>query len=256
MKLSLSNGIFAKLPLEKNLTQVKRLGFENVEFNMKTVKREHEEMVYDAQKLLGDIGLNCLTLHSATHYVGDAIEIPKAVYYLKVSAEFAYRLQAPTMVVHSNVMRKLPEEIRCRFIDQIFREAVPYAKNLGVRLALENLSYANRGYGKNVPELEQILSIAGDPDMGITIDTSHALATGVVDSLLEKYHDRLSNIHLSRRRHGYFDEQEPCLVDFIKKLYKYRYKGPLTMELSRRCSIEKIAKTKAILEKTISAYAK
>lgn len=254
MKLSLSNGIFYRLSLKENFEQVKQLGFENIEFNMKTVKREHEEMVYESRKLLDDIGLNCLTLHSATHYVGDEIEIPKAVYYLKVSAEFAYRLQAPTMVIHSNVMRKLPGEVRCRFIEKIFKEIVPYVKNLGVKLSLENLSYANRGYGKNVSELDQILSTIADPDIGITVDTSHAFATGVVDSLLEKYHTRLSNIHLSRRRHGYFDEQEPCLVDFIKKLYQYGYEGPLTIELSRRCSIKDIAKTKAILKKTMSAY--
>jgi sugar phosphate isomerase/epimerase len=249
----MSNGIFRRFPLEKNLTQIKQLGFENIEFNMKTVKREHEEMVYDAMKLLSEIGLNCLTLHSATHYVSDEIEIPKAVYYLKVSAEFAYRLQAPIMVIHSNVMRRLPEEARRRFIKKVFGEIVPYAKNLGIKLSLENLSYANRGYGKNVAELDQILNIAGDLDMGITLDTSHALATGVIDSMLEKYHEHLNNVHLSRRRHGYYNKQEPDLVDFITKLCEYHYQGPLTMELSQRCSVEEIAQTKIIIEKTISA---
>jgi len=228
------------------------MGFENVEFNMKTVKREHEETVYEAKKLLNDLGLNCLTLHSATHYVSDAIEIPKAVYYLKVSAEFAYRLQAPTMVIHSNVQRKLSEETRNKFLKQIFQEIVPYTENLGIKLSLENLSYANRGYGKNVSELEQILNIANASKMGITIDTSHAFATGVIDSLIDKFHTKLSNIHLSRRRHGYFTEQEPSLVEFLKKVNSYHYNGPLTIELSRRCSTQEIMKTKTVIEKILT----
>jgi sugar phosphate isomerase/epimerase len=254
LKLSLSNGIFSKVPLEQNLSQIKQIGFENVEFNMKTVKREHEETVYEAKKLLNEIGLNCLTLHSATHYVGDAIEIPKAVYYLKVSAEFAHRLEASTMVIHSNVQRKLPEEIRKKFLKQIFQEVVPYTEHLGVKLSLENLSYANRGYGKNVSELEQILNIANNPNMGITIDTSHAFATGVTDSLIEKFHTKLSNIHLSRRRHGYFTEQEPSLVEFLKKVTSYHYTGPITIELSRRCSTQEIIKTKTVIEKIIESF--
>ena len=76
MKLSMSNGIFRRFPLEKNLTQIKQLGFENIEFNMKTVKREHEEMVYDAMKLLSEIGLNCLTLHSQHIMLATKLKYP------------------------------------------------------------------------------------------------------------------------------------------------------------------------------------
>lgn len=251
MQLSLSNGIFAKYPLEKNLATVKRLGFENLEFNMKTVQREHEETVYEAKKHLQNYHLNCLTLHSATHYVGDAIEIPKAVYYLKVSAEFAYRLEASTMIIHSNVQRNLPEKVRHNFLEKIFAEIIPYTKNLNVNLSLENLSYDNRGYGKNITELDHILSIANDPTMGITLDLSHSAASGVTDSLLEKYHTRLSNIHLSNRAHKSFANNSPALINFIEKLHKYNYHGPLTMELSRKCTDNDILVTKTTLDKIL-----
>jgi len=42
-------------------------------------------------------------------------------------------------------------------LGKIFRELNPYAKSLSLKLALENLSYASSGFGKNVTEIEEIL---------------------------------------------------------------------------------------------------
>ena len=58
MKLSLSNGIFSKLGLKKNFAAVKRLGFENIEFNMKCVRKENDTAVYAAKEYLDCSGLN------------------------------------------------------------------------------------------------------------------------------------------------------------------------------------------------------
>ena len=63
------------------------------------------------------------------------------------------------MVVHSNVSRKLPEDKRHFVLDRVFTEMVEFAGKLKVKLALENLSYASSGYGKNVSELEEIFGI-------------------------------------------------------------------------------------------------
>ena len=38
LKLSLSNGIFSKFGIKENFATVKQLGFENIEFNMKSIK--------------------------------------------------------------------------------------------------------------------------------------------------------------------------------------------------------------------------
>jgi hypothetical protein len=65
-QLSLSNGIFCKRPLEENIAEVKRLGFKNLEFNMKSVEVEDDASVHTAKKLVDDCGLKCLTLHAAT----------------------------------------------------------------------------------------------------------------------------------------------------------------------------------------------
>ena len=251
MRLSLSNGIFSKRTLYENLISVRELGFENLEFNMKCVEKGDEDSVFTAKELIDSNGLSCLTVHAASLHVKDESEIATAVYYGRVSADFAYKLSAPVLVVHSNVSRKLPENVRNRFLAKIFAELNRYAKRLNLKIALENLSYASSGYGKNVAELEEILSVVDDGSMGITLDFCHAEATGQTISLLEKYKHRLCNIHMSNRAHRPFDMETPNLKAFLTKLQDFGYSGPLTMELSSKCSTEEILKTKTIIEKTL-----
>ncbi len=252
MRLSLSNGIFSKYPLDENIAAVRRLGFENLEFNMKCVEEEDEKSVHTAEKLIDAHRLNCLTLHAASLHVRDEREIAKAVYYVKVSADFAHKLSAPILVVHSNVSRKLTENLKKEFMTKIFRELIPYAKRLSLKLALENLSYASSGFGKNVAEIEEILSVVDDGTMGVTLDFGHAEASGQTLNLLEKYRKQLFNVHISNRAHKPFDAEMSNLKTFLTKLQEYGYNGPLTIELSSRCTTTQILETKAIIEKILS----
>jgi sugar phosphate isomerase/epimerase len=252
LRLSLSNGIFSKFPLDENIAAVSRLGFKNLEFNMKSVEVEDDISVYAAKSLVDAYGLKCLTLHGAVLHVKDEVEVHRAVYYGKISLDFARLLQAPVMVVHSNVSRKLPEAPRHRVLAQVFNELSAYAKRLNVKLALENLSYASSGYGKNVAELEEILGIVDDGNMGVTLDFCHAEATGQTMSLLEKYKNKLRIIHISNRAHKPFEAETPKLKAFLTKLQEYGYSGPLTMELSRKCTTEQILETKAVIKKVLN----
>jgi sugar phosphate isomerase/epimerase len=146
----------------------------------------------------------------------------------------------------------LPENLRNKFMARIFKELNHYAKSLNVKLALENLSYASTGFGKNVAEIEEILRTVDDGTMGITLDFCHAEATGQTISLLEKYNKILRNVHLSNRAHKPFDVETPNLSTFLTKLQKCDYDGPLTMELNSRCRIEEILKTKMILQRILN----
>jgi sugar phosphate isomerase/epimerase len=238
--------------LDDNVASVRQLGFDNLEFNMKCVEKEDEESVYTAKRLIDSHGLSCLTVHAATIHVQNEDEIAKAIYYGKVSAVFAYKLSSPVLVVHSNVSRRLPENLRNKFMARIFKELNHYAKSLNVKLALENLSYASTGFGKNVAEIEEILRTVDDGTMGITLDFCHAEATGQTISLLEKYNKILRNVHLSNRAHKPFDVETPNLSTFLTKLQKCDYDGPLTMELNSRCRIEEILKTKMILQRILN----
>jgi sugar phosphate isomerase/epimerase len=234
------------------VASVKRLGFDNLEFNMKCVEEEDEGSVYTAKRLIDLNRLRCLTVHAATIHVESEDEIAKAVYYAKVSADFAHKLSSPVLVVHSNVSRRLSVNLRTKFLAGIFEELSPYAKSLSVKIALENLSYASTGFGKNVDEIGEILGIVDDGTMGITLDFCHAEATGQTASLLENYGERLLNVHISNRAHKPFDAETQNLKTFLIELQKRDYNGPLTMELSRRCSIEEILKTKRIIRRLLS----
>ena len=219
---------------------------------MKCVEKEDEECVHTAKKLIESHGLECLTVHAATIHVQNEDEIAKAIYYGKVSADFAYELSSPVLVVHSNVSRRLPETLRNKFLARIFKELRRYAESLSVKLALENLSYASSGFGKNVAELEEILGIVDDGAMGVTLDFCHAEASGQTVSLLEKYGRRLLNVHLSNRAHKPFDVETPSLNAFLAKLQECGYRGPLTIELNSKCTIEEVLRTKMIIQRSLN----
>ena len=247
MKLSLSNGIFSKLSLDENFASAKKLGFVNIEFNMKSIRKEHDRDIYREQKALAASGLNCLTLHSAILHVKDPIEVHQAVYYGKISLECAHALHAPLMVMHSDVSKKLPQNLREQCLTEIFNcEIKPFAKKLGIKLALENLSYLSTGFGKNVAELEEVLGIIGDDNMGITFDLCHALESKETNNLLEKYGRRVCNVHMADKSHKPFTEPKLELIDFLTKLHSYGYDGPITLELTYKASMEEIAKSKEL----------
>jgi sugar phosphate isomerase/epimerase len=252
MKLSLSNGIFSKLGIQENFALVKQFGFENVEFNMKSIKKEHDTDVYREQKAFAASGLKCLTLHSAILHVKDPIEVHQAVYYGKISLECARALHVPLMVVHSNISKKLSKKVRADCLGEVFGEIKPFAKRLGIKLALENLSYTSTGFGKNVEQLEEVFDVI-DPEgnMGFVLDFCHALETKETANLLEQYHKRLCNIHMANKSHKPFLQETPELTWLMTKLKEYGYTGPVTLELHHKTSREDIVKTKALFERIL-----
>ena len=255
MRLSLSNGIFSKLRLDGNFAAVKALGFRDIEFNMKSIKKEHDTDVYREQKALAASGLNCLTLHSAILHVKDPIEVHQAVYYGKISLECARALHTNLVTVHSNVSKKLPKQVREDCLREVFGEITPFAKKLGIKLSLENLSYTSTGFGKNVEQLDEVFGVI-DPEgeMGFTFDLCHALETKEVDNLLEAYGRRVCNVHMANKSHQPFTWETPELTSFLTKLHGFGYEGPITLELEHKTAKEEIAKCKAFFEKLLNNY--
>ncbi len=256
MKLSLSNGIFSKLRIRENFDMVKRLGFENIEFNMKSIRKEHDKDVYREHKALAASGLKCLTHHSATLHVTDPIEVHQAVYYGKISLECARALGAPIMTIHSNVSKKMAKQTRDECLRKIFvEEVIPFAKSYGIKLALENLSYTSTGFGKNVEQLEEVLGVI-DPhgEMGITFDVCHSLETKEIYNLLDEYSSRVCNVHMANKSHKPFTHETTELMHFLTTLRDVSYTGPISLELIHNTPVEDIAKTKAFFEKLLPQF--
>src|SRR5208283_312608 len=113
-------------------------------------------------------------------------------------------------------------------LTEIFNDEIkPFAKKLGIKLSLENLSYTSTGFGKDVEGLEEVLSVVDDGTMGITFDLCHAIETKETDSLLEKYGQRVCNVHMAGKSHKAFIEPKPELTGFLSKLKGYGYAGPI-----------------------------
>jgi len=255
VKLSLSNGIFSKFSIQENFATVKQLGFQNIEFNMKSVKKEHDTDVYREQQALQASGLTCLTLHSAILHVKDPIEVHQAIYYGKISLECAHALGAPIMTVHSNIAKKLPPHDRERCLNEIFNDEIkPFAKRLGIKLSLENLSCTSTGFAKNVEQLEEVLSVIDDGDLGITFDLCHALETKEADNLLDKYGERVCNVHMANKSHKPFTEPKPELLSFMSRLHDFEYTGPITLEIAHGTPLDEIAKCKVLFDKLVTQY--
>ena len=253
MKLSLSNGIFSKIGINENFATIRQIGFENIEFNMKSIKKERDTDVYREQKALAASGLKCLTLHSATLHIKDPIEVHQAVYYGKISLECAHALGAPLMTIHSNVSKKLPKNIREKCLQEVFnKEIKPFAKNLGIKLALENLSCTSTGFGKNVEGLEEVHGVIDDGSMGITFDLCHALESKETGNLLDNYGDRVCNVHMADKAHKPFTQAKPELTHFLKRLHDFGYDGPITFEIAHGTSIDEIAKSKALFGRLLN----
>ena len=158
------------------------------------------------------------------------------------------------MTVHSDVTKRLPQPVRDRCLAEIFGELNDAARTTGIQLALENLSYASTGFGKNVEQLQEVLRIIDDGNMGITFDLCHALETKQTESLLEKYGRRICNVHMANKAHKPFTKETPELDNFLTKLHDYGYAGPITLEIAHGTPMEDIVKTKALFDKLLREF--
>jgi len=252
LKISLSTGVFSEYSILPKLKQIKKLGFENIEFNMKNVQLGDELAVYKIKKTLKTQKINCLTLHSATFPVTDRIEIPKAIYFGKVSVHFANILSASIMVIHSNISRKLPKSKQKQFLTIIHKEIHSYAKSFNIKLALENLSDPSKSIGNNYAEINQILNAIDDPNLGFTLDFCHGQTIGNTMELVERFKKRLLNVHISNKNHSPINSKTSNFKEFLRKLKDIDYNGPLTIELNPTCKNHQITQTKSTIQNTLS----
>ena len=90
--------------------------------------------------------------------------------------------------------------------------------------------------------------------MGITFDLCHALETKQTDNLIEKYGQRICNVHMADKAHKPFIEPKKELTTFLRKLHDFGYSGPITLELVHTSSMEEITKCKALFDKLLREF--
>lgn len=259
MKLSISTWSLSDCPIHYNIKTIKECGFENIEFNLSAINTEAGDSVYTVKKLIKEYDLNCSSVHSEGFYVERKDQVEEALFLGKKSVDFANLLSSEHLVIHSYVSSKIKSDLRNYLIEKIIGELVDYAEERGVKLSLENLSRASKGYGRNVSELLDIFDIV---DMGMTVDVCHSYIMFQTNtfldafktlSFLDVFEDKITNIHLSNFNHRPIKKMTQEISRILKILNQNGYDGMLTIEQHPRFR-EDISNTKKCIEEWIELH--
>ena len=259
MKLSISTWSLSNYPIQKNIEIIKEYGFKNIEFNLSAINAEAGDSVYTVKRLIDEHGLNCPSVHSEGFYVERKDQIDEALFLGKKSVDFAHLLSSEHLVIHSYVSAMAKTDLRNYLLERILGELTEYADDRGVKLSLENLSRASKGYGRNVSELLNIFDII---DMGMTVDVCHSyimfqshtfLDAFKTLSFLDVFKDRITNIHVSNYAHKPITTMTSEINRMLTILHQNGYDGMLTIEQHPKCRGE-ILKTKDCIERWIDLH--
>ncbi|OYT56257.1 MAG: hypothetical protein B6U77_00185 [Candidatus Hecatellales archaeon ex4484_218] len=168
------------------------------------------------------------------------------------SVEVAKNLGASILTVHPSHIHNLSllMYVQRSLLIKNLRKIADFADQKGVVIGLENmpkLSYQIIDF----PGSEQSIAICSDleefsfivqsvdkENFGVTFDVGHAFTVGDPLDFLKTLKDYIVNIHLSDskkfvHKHLPLGEGEINLKPILQTLKKYRYKGPLVMELEK-----------------------
>lgn len=192
MKLSIDFSVpLQKLGLNNGLQAVKAAGFHGIDFSFKDgTGKEYlqadnwEERARTVREALDKAGLVCNQTHAPMGFsVTDKI-CPKGVAfsYLIRSLFFSAILGAKTVVVHAVTDVKpvdfVPHNLR------FYKMLEPFAKQAGVKIAVENLYNFDKKYHRfegvleTGEKLSSFLQKLRSPQFVACVDTGHALLTG------------------------------------------------------------------------------
>lgn len=192
MKLSVDFGAPLKiLGLNRGLQAVKAAGFDGIDFSFKEeagkallFAENWEEQAHTVRRALDQAGLICAQTHAPIGFsVQDKI-CPKEIEFARLirCLFFSAILGAKTVVVHAVTDVKpvdfIPHNLR------FYKTLEPYAKQAGVKIAVENLYNFDKKYHRfegvleTGEKLSSFLQKLRSPQFVACVDTGHALLTG------------------------------------------------------------------------------
>lgn len=250
MKTSLSTACLYVYPLRWIFAVAKRAGFDGVELVI-SPEVQARGGAY-ARKLAEEFGLTLFTVHPPLFQYPGWSKVHKSIApYLPRALKFTQDAGAPILVIHMPKARKTESGIGRAFVEQVIgaRERLNGA---GPRLALENRPrFRERDASLVLTSPQDLRAFADAHDFPMTLDTAH-LGTWDLDLLdaYEFFRGRLVNVHFSDLRdvspriertvalHSYLKQHQLPgagklpLRDFLSRLARDGYGGPITFELS------------------------
>jgi len=159
-----------------------------------------------------------------------------SIQYAVRSVAIAERLGAHVLTLHPGrrTAKRPPgaaDAARFEHYLSAVREAVAHNS---LKTCMENMEPAVNSFLCTPERVRQLLD--DEPWLFFTLDTSHALAKSDEEPFryIELCHDRLANVHLSRKEgkslHFPLDAS-PLMAEILNALKDARYAGPLTLEI-------------------------
>ncbi len=234
MHLSTHNWMRAE-PLEVTLQRIKRLGFESIEISGEP--RQYETKT--SRPLLKQYGIRCwgavtLTLGERNLAASNEAQRAKSVDYVKSVVTMVKELEGTEItIVPATVGKIVPDstpELEWKWVVQGLKEVYAYARQCGVRMAIEPL---NRFETYFLNRADQALRLAEEvgPECGVCLDVFHMNIEEVdMHAAIRKVGKRLVDVHVAENNRlapGMGNVDWKRLVSTLREV---GYDGALTME--------------------------
>lgn len=234
MHLSTHNWMRAE-PLEVTLQRIKRLGFESIEISGEP--RQYETKT--SRPLLKQYGIRCwgavtLTLGERNLAASNEAQRAKSVDYVKSVVTMVKELEGTEItIVPATVGKIVPDstpELEWKWVVQGLKEVYAYARQCGVRMAIEPL---NRFETYFLNRADQALRLAEEvgPECGVCLDVFHMNIEEVdMHAAIRKVGKRLADVHVAENNRlapGMGNVDWKRLVGTLREV---GYDGALTME--------------------------
>jgi len=159
-----------------------------------------------------------------------------SIQYAVCSVKIAEQMGARVLTVHPGrrTAKRPPgaaDFTRFEHYLSALREA---AMHNSLKIGMENMEPAVNTFLCTPERVRQLLD--DEPWLSFTLDTSHALAKSDDEPLryIELCHDRLANVHLSRKEGKTLHHplhEDPLMATVMHALRDVEYSGPLTLEI-------------------------
>jgi sugar phosphate isomerase/epimerase len=234
MHLSTHNWMRAE-PLEVTLQRIKRLGFESIEISGEP--RQYETKT--SRPLLKQYGIRCwgavtLTLGERNLAASNEAQRAKSVDYVKSVVTMVKELEGTEItIVPATVGKIVPDstpELEWKWVVQGLKEVYAYARQCGVRMAIEPL---NRFETYFLNRADQALRLAEEvgPDCGVCLDVFHMNIEEVdMHAAIRKVGKRLVDVHVAENNRLAPGMGNVDWKRLVATLREVGYDGALTME--------------------------
>ena len=232
MKISVSTLALYPKPLDEILSCLEDKGVKYCEIINEYPYDSIDHNILDSYDIKVTVHAPLSDINIASH--NNAIR-ESSVSQIKNSIDIASQMKPKVVVVHPGSMPilgdKFQEKILKYNLDSL-RECSEYAADCGVRMCVENMPDIKGLFGKDLNELDRIVS---DINAHMTLDVGHAnnMGVSVEDMIKSRF---IKHIHLSDND-GSFDNHNAIgsagidFETFFKELNKIKYEGFLVVEV-------------------------